>query len=243
MKRFLITIIFLSVTTFSFAQTAIGIKVTDPLSAVSLITPLYTTVNVDLKTYNAFVSLGGFVRIPLKERWVLQSELLFKHEAVRFRIENSSKDSYYRFEYLDVPFLVQYEGKKAIRGFGFVGFSPKILITSSFYDDSKSVTYGGSSQFNTVMMMGHIGGGVLFERPKWIYTVDARFSTSITNLASGSRTEYINFDKARTFVFGISLGAGYKLSKKMRTIPQEELPTITNDSIPAEVNTTQEQDF
>ena len=243
MKRFLITIIFLSVTTFSFAQTAIGIKVTDPLSAVSLITPLYTTVNVDLKTYNAFVSLGGFVRIPLKERWVLQSELLFKHEAVRFRIENSSKDSYYRFEYLDVPFLVQYEGKKAIRGFGFVGFSPKILITSSFYDDSKSVTYGGSSQFNTVMMMGHIGGGVLFERPKWIYTVDARFSTSITNLASGSRTEYINFDKARTFVFGISLGAGYKLSKKMRTIPQEELPTITNDSIPAEVNTSQEQDF
>ena len=243
MKCFLIIIIFLSVTTFSFAQTAIGIKVTDPLSAVSLITPLYTTVNVDLKTYNAFVSLGGFVRIPLKERWVLQSELLFKHEAVRFRIENSSKDSYYRFEYLDVPFLVQYEGKKAIRGFGFVGFSPKILITSSFYDDSKSVTYGGSSQFNTVMMMGHIGGGVLFERPKWIYTVDARFSTSITNLASGSRTEYINFDKARTFVFGISLGAGYKLSKKMRTIPQEELPTITNDSIPAEVNTSQEQDF
>jgi len=243
MKRFLIIIIFLSVTTFSFAQTAIGIKVTDPLSAVSLITPLYTTVNVNLKTYNAFVSLGGFVHIPLREHWVLQSELLFKHEAVRFRIENSSKDSYYRFEYLDVPFLVQYEGKKAIRGFGFVGFSPKILITSSFYDDSKSVTYGGSSQFNTVMMMGHIGGGVLFERPKWIYTVDARFSTNITNLASGSRTEYINFDKARTFVFSISLGAGYKLSKKMRTISQEELPTITNDSIPAEVNTSQEQDF
>ena len=243
MKHFLTTIAFLSVTTFSFAQTAIGIKVTDPLSAVSLAAPLYTATNVDIKTYNAFVSLGGFVRIPLKEHWVLQSELLFKHEAVRFRIENSSKDSYYRFEYLDVPFLVQYEGKKAIRGFGFVGFSPKFLITSSFYDASKSVTYGGSSQFNTVMMMGHIGGGVLFERPKWIYTVDARFSTNITNLASGSRTEYINFDKARTFVFSISLGAGYKLSKKMRTTPQEELPTITNDSIPAEVNTSQEQDF
>ena len=93
------------------------------------------------------------------------------------------------------------------------------------------------------MLMGHIGGGVLFERPKWIYTVDARFSTNITNSASGSRTEYINFDKARTFVFGISLGTGYKLSKKMRTSPQEELPTITNDSIPAEVNTSQEQDF
>ena len=243
MKRFLITIIFLSVTTFSFAQTAIGVKITDPLSAVSLAAPLYTATNVDLKTYNAFVSLGGFVRIPLKEHWVLQSELLFKHEAVRFRIENSSKDSYYRFEYLDVPLLVQYEGKKAFRGFGFVGFSPKILISSSFYDDSKSVTYGGSSQFNTVMLMGHIGGGVLFERPKWIYTVDARFSTNITNLASGSRTEYINFDKARTFVFGISLGAGYKLSKKMRTIPQEELPTIINDSIPAEVNTPQEQEI
>lgn len=243
MKRFFITIAFLSVTTFSFAQTAIGMKVTDPLSAVSLITPLYTATNVDIKTYNAFVSLGGFVRIPLKERWVLQSELLFKHEAVRFRIENSNKDSYYRFEYLDVPFLVQYEGKKAFRGFGFVGFLPKILFSSAFYDASKNVTYGGSSQFNTVMLMGHIGGGVLFERPKWIYTVDARFSTNITNLASGSRTEYINFDKARTFVFSISLGAGYKLSKKMRTTPQEELPIIINDSIPAEVNTSQEQEF
>ena len=139
MKRFLITVAFLSVTTFSFAQTAIGVKVTDPLSAVSLAAPLYTATNVDLKNYNAFVSLGGFVRIPLKEHWVLQSELLFKHEAVRFRIENSSKDSYYRFEYLDVPFLVQYEGKKAFRGFGFVGFSPKILFSSSFYDASKNV--------------------------------------------------------------------------------------------------------
>ena len=243
MKRFLIIIIFLSVTTFSFAQTAIGVKVTDPLSAVSLAAPLYTATNIDLKTYNVFVSLGGFVRIPLKERWVLQSELLFKHEAVRFRIENSSKDSYYRFEYFDVPFLLQYEGKKAFRGFGFVGFSPKILFSSSFYDASKNVTYGGSSQFNTVMLMGHIGGGVLFERPKWIYTVDARFSTNITNLASGSRTEYINFDKVRTFVFGISFGAGYKLSKKMRTTPQEELPIIINDSISTEVNTSQEQEF
>jgi hypothetical protein len=28
-----------------------------------------------------------------------------------------------------------------------------------------------------------------------------------------------------------------------RAIPQEELPTITNDSIPAEVNTSQEQEF
>ncbi|WP_314277087.1 porin family protein [Capnocytophaga sputigena] len=232
MKRFLTTILWLCAAYVGFAQTAIGVKVTDPLSAVSLAAPLYTATNVDLKNYNAFVSLGGFVRIPLKEHWVLQSELLFKHEAVRFRIENSSKDSYYRFEYLDVPFLVQYEGKKAIRGFGFVGFSPKFLITSSFYDDSKSVTYGGSSQFNTVMMMGHIGGGVLFERPKWIYTVDARFSTSITNLASGSRTEYINFDKARTFVFGISLGAGYKFSKKKNnTLPTEEIVAPTEEVI------------
>ena len=232
MKRFFITIAFLSVTTFSFAQTAIGVKVTDPLSAVSLITPLYTATNVDIKTYNAFVSLGGFVRIPLKERWVLQSELLFKHEALRFRIENSSKDSYYRFEYLDVPFLVQYEGKKAFRGLGFVGFSPKILFSSSFYDASKNITYGGSSQFNTVMLMGHIGGGVLFERPKWIYTVDARLSTNITNLASGSRTEYINFDKARTFVFGISLGAGYKFSKKKNnTPPTEEIVAPTEEVV------------
>jgi len=50
----------------------------NPLSGVSLAAPLYTATNVDLKTYNAFVSLGGFVRVPLKERWVLQSELLFK---------------------------------------------------------------------------------------------------------------------------------------------------------------------
>ena len=82
------------------------------------------------------------------------------------------------------------------------------------------------------MLMGHIGGGVLFERPKWIYTVDARFSTSITNLASGSRTEYINFDKARTFVFGISLGAGYKFSKKKNnTPPTEEIVAPTEEVI------------
>ena len=232
MKRFLTTILWLCATYVGFAQTAIGVKVTDPLSAVSLAAPLYTAINVDIKTYNAFVSLGGFVRIPLKEHWVLQSELLFKHEAVRFRIENSSKDSYYKFEYLDVPFLLQCEGKKAFRGFGFIGFSPKILFSSSFYDASKNITYGGSSQFNTLMLMGHIGGGVLFERPKWIYTVEARLSTNITNLASGSRTEYINFDKTRTFMFGISLGAGYKISKKKNnTPPTEEIITPTEEAV------------
>ena len=46
---------------------------------------------------------------------------------------------------------------------------------------------------------------------------------------------------------GINL-KGYKPFKKKvlpleRAIPQEELPKITNDSIPAEVNTSQEQDF
>ena len=78
MKRFLTTILWFCTAYFGFAQTAIGVKVTDPLSAVSLAAPLYTATNVDIKTYNAFVSLGGFVRIPLKEHWVLQSELLFK---------------------------------------------------------------------------------------------------------------------------------------------------------------------
>ena len=56
MKHFLTTIAFLSVTTFSFAQTAIGIKVTDPLSAVSLAAPLYTATNVDIKTYKTKTS-------------------------------------------------------------------------------------------------------------------------------------------------------------------------------------------
>ena len=234
MKRFLTTILWFCAAYLGFAQTAIGVKVTDPLSAVSLAAPLYTATNVDLKNYNAFVSLGGFVRIPLKEHWVLQSELLFKHEAVRFRIENSSNDSYYRFEYLDVPLLVQYEGKKAFRGFGFVGFSPKISTRAAFRDKGSNEVQDMKYYFGTgqLHINFNIGGGVLFERPKWIYTVDARFSTSITNLASGSRTEYINFDKARTFVFGISLGAGYKFSKKKNdTPPTEEIVAPTEEVI------------
>ena len=61
-------------------------------------------------------------------------------------------------------------------------------------------------------------------------------------------TPDIDFSKAQSYYFAFSLGAGYKPFKKKalpleRAIPQEELPTITNDSIPAEVNTSQEQEF
>ena len=234
MKRFLITIVFLSVTTFSFAQTAIGVKVTDPLSAVSLITPLYTATNVDLKNYNAFVSLGGFVRIPLKERWVLQSELLFKHEAVRFRIENSSKDSYYRFEYLDVPFLVQYEGKKAIRGFGFVGFSPKISTRAAFRDKGSNEVQDMEYYFGTgqLHINFNIGGGLLVERSRWLLFAEARYSVNLTKMAANSSSPYLNFIEARNHTFTFSLGAGYKFSKKKNdTPPTEEVIAPTEEIV------------
>ena len=70
---------------------------------------------------------------------------------------------------------------------------------------------------------------------------------TLHHLPLKKNTPDIDFSKAQSYYFAFSLGAGYKPFKKKalpleRTLPQEELPTVTNDSIPAEANV-QKQEF
>ena len=68
MKRFLIIIIFLSVTTFSFAQTAIGVKINSPASTFTIITPIQSMegYNVEYFGKTGVVNSGLFLRMPIK---------------------------------------------------------------------------------------------------------------------------------------------------------------------------------
>ena len=154
MKRFLIIIIFLSVTTFSFAQTAIGVKINSPASTFTIITPIQSMegYNVEYFGKTGVVNSGFFLRIPFKTHFASQIELMYKREAIPYRPEGSDLKlqdrRHIRFDYLEMPFLLQFEGKKWFRGFGQIGLAPKILLLASYSEKQNSEKFNMTQYFN-----------------------------------------------------------------------------------------------
>ena len=92
MKRFLITIVFLSVATLGFSQTAIGVKLNNPLATVSVITPKTAneSYNIEYFGHSGVFNTGVFFHLPLKTHWVFLPEVMYKREAIPFRPEQCS---------------------------------------------------------------------------------------------------------------------------------------------------------
>jgi hypothetical protein len=231
MKRFLITIVFLSVATLGFSQTAIGVKLNNPLATVSVITPKTAneSYNIEYFGHSGVFNTGVFFRLPLKTHWVFLPEVMYKREAIPFRPEGSdlklSDRHFIRFDCLEVPILLQIEGKKKFRGFGQIGVAPKFLLLASYSEKQYSEKYDITSHFNSVVMNLHLGGGVMWEFPKIILTVDGRFSTNLSPLTNQEPTPYLNFKDAQSYYFAISVGVGFKLAKN-RPLQEQEPPVI-----------------
>ena len=273
MKRFLTAIAFLIVTTFSFAQTAIGIKVASPYNTGNFTSAVKSNIEGGITLseplrffppgyYPSLLSSGVFVRTHLKNRWHLQIEVLYKREGVWYyrnrqleeekkqdtiSVWSPNKHASYEWDYIDIPMSFQWEANGApLRLVGEVGLSPKFLVRAVYETDQPEggdITYKVQSSFNPVVLNWHLGAGLILDKERWIWLFQTRLSNSFTPITSKRGTPDINLKHIKTHHVAFTVSVGYKLSKKMRTIPQEELPTITNDSIPAEVNTSQEQDF
>lgn len=262
MKRFLITAMLLSISAFSYSQIAVGVKVANPFVAVNVMKHQIANTPKGIRNgggifgefYIGAFNIGAFMRIPLKTHWALQTEVLFKREGVWFfhqeeTIEELLSDrGVYKFWYAEVPILLQWEGKRTVRGFAQLGVSPKFLTSAKYSAVLEKDDHNVTSSFNRVVLNLNVGGGVLWNRRDWVFTADGRLATNLTPLTSKKNTPDIDFSKAQSYYFAFSLGAGYKPFKKKalpleKAIPQEGLPTITNDSIPAEVNTSQKQEF
>ena len=238
MKRFLTTILWLCAAYLGFAQTAIGVKINSPASTFTIITPIQSMegYNVEYFGKTGVVNSGLFLRMPIKTHFASQIELMYKREAIPYRPEGSDLKlqdrRHIRFDYLEMPFLLQFEGKKWFRGFGQIGLAPKILLLASYSEKQNSEKFNMTQYFNQASLSFHVGGGVMWEIPKWIFTVDARFSTNLTPLTNQEYIPHLYFKDAKSYYFAISIGAGLKLSKNKNEQPNVQDPVYPSSEEP-----------
>ena len=182
MKRFLTTILWLCATYVGFAQTAIGVKVNTPLHSFNFFNELTSNENYDIEIYPRIAAFnsGVFAHFQLAKRWALQTEVLYRRETLSFRPKDSSWDTeerpYYEFDYLEIPLMMQFEGKKSVRGFTQLGFSPKISTRAAFRDKGSNEVQDMKYYFGTgqLHINFNIGGGLIVERPRWLLFAEAR---------------------------------------------------------------------
>ena len=238
MKRFLTTILWFCAAYLGFAQTAIGVKINSPASTFTIITPIQSMegYNVEYFGKTGVVNSGLFLRMPIKTHFASQIELMYKREAIPYRPEGSDLKlqdrRHIRFDYLEMPFLLQFEGKKWFRGFGQIGLAPKILLLASYSEKQNSEKFNMTQYFNQASLSFHVGGGVMWEIPKWIFTVDARFSTNLTPLTNQEYIPHLYFKDAKSYYFAISIGAGLKLSKNKNEQPNVQEPVYPSSEEP-----------
>ena len=127
MKHFLTFIAFFSIVTIGFRRQLIGVRFSYPFTMLQSMRPVTTNVpssSVSFGKFRNYLNAGGFIRIPLQERFTLQIEGMFSIAEVDFDgvYQGQSFYSGYRFVHFDMPLLLQYEGKQPIRGFVQTGF-------------------------------------------------------------------------------------------------------------------------
>ena len=238
MKRFLTTILWFCAAYLGFAQTAIGVKINSPASTFTIITPIQSMegYNVEYFGKTGVVNSGLFLRMPIKTHFASQIELMYKREAIPYRPEGSDLKlqdrRHIRFDYLEMPFLLQFEGKKWFRGFGQIGLAPKVLLLASYSEKQNSEKFNMTQYFNKILFTFHVGGGVMWEIPKWIFTADARFSTNLTPITDQEHVPHLYFKDAKSYYFAISIGAGLKLSKNKNQEPAIQEPVYPSSEEP-----------
>ncbi|WP_314286930.1 porin family protein [Capnocytophaga sputigena] len=216
MKHFLTFIAFFSIVTIGFSQVAIGVRFSYPFTMVQSMRPVTTNVpssSMSFGKFRSYLNAGGFIRIPLQERFTLQIEGMFSIAEVDFDgvYQGQSFYSGYRFVHFDMPLLLQYEGKQPIRGFVQTGFSPKFYLwRENGLDRTYDISFADSRRFKKSLLMWHIGAGILIERKHWIFTLDQRFSMSVFNVSEHNNKEFLNLSKARFYLFSTSSGVAYK---------------------------------
>ena len=201
----------------SFAQVTIGVKINNPLFYGSNAGKFKALNGKELTHWGnwGILNAGAFVHLPIKKHWALHSELLYKNESAHYyytATQSQGEASYFAYDYIDMPVLLQFEGKRMFRGFLQLGLSPKFLLSASFNrEDFEAINVYNS--FNKVVFAAHIGGGVLWDIKRVMLMVDMRISPNLTSIAGKVRD--VDFSTARsTSITLVSVSVGYKLTKK-----------------------------
>ena len=134
-KTYITFLLFLLVGT-SLAQVAVGIKINNPLFYGSNAGAFESNSGLEISRSGnwGIINAGAFVRIPLKKHLALHTELLYKNEGAGYHyssLQSSYYSGHFTYTYIDMPVLLQLEGKRMFRGFFQIGLSPKFLLTAT----------------------------------------------------------------------------------------------------------------
>lgn len=163
---------------------------------------------------------GAFIYTPLSRSIDLQFEIEYMGKGAAYHTPTTDDPNanieIYRsnFHYIELPILLRFKTRSAIAFEGGLGFG--YLFSYSVDDDvngSLSTDPDPGSLFKKYELSGIVGGSYTFADK---YTVDLRYSYSITSIANFAVATYNPFLLGRSGVFNnlFTLGLYYTLGNK-----------------------------
>ena len=217
MKRYFITLTLLCLTAISYGQTIVGVKGNDPFLTFNAFTNVKSneSYNMEIFAEGLLPNVGVFVNVPFSSHFGFQAEFMYKQEIISFqkRGENLDKKDrqFIRFGSIEVPLLLHIQGNNPFRGFGQIGVAPKFLLNATYSEKQRSDRENISRYFNSTQLTFHIGGGVMWNSPKWVFMIDGRFSGTLTAISNETHSPFLNFKDADSVYVTFSVGVGYKI--------------------------------
>lgn len=146
---------------------------------------------------------GGYVRFPINDRLSFQPEVLFTMKGVQLSEKANGGTVNVRLNYLDVPLLIRYRIpiNSDYTGFVVAGPSFGIKLSSSAKLDAPGGTVDEDIDpaLKSLDLGLAFGGGITFSR----YTVEARFTPGLTDIASTLKP---HDDSLRNRTFSVMVG-------------------------------------
>jgi hypothetical protein len=216
MKLLCALILFFAAPFFLFAQFSVGVK------ASPLLFGSWNFVAGDINNGStavgawAPINFGAFCNYAFKEHFGIQAEV--KPMVESFSCDITDKDiegGWFDFTFIETPLAVQYRWGGRFRWFAEAGFSLKFLALADHHFTQDQ--YDAKKYFNSVILKGNAGGGVMFDITKhFTLMIDTRLGYDITPIGKKSFVEKIekewSFDNIHLLhLTVVSFGIAYKL--------------------------------
>lgn len=195
MKKILLSIILLIVSSFAFSQFSLGIKAGTNFSSLSSVSTCFNSGSIMRSGFE----VGAFARVG--ERFYVQPELLYAMKVVDVSGNVAGYEYEYdllKLQYVSIPVLFGFKiiDKNCFNFRLFLGPQFDVVLGTDYRGDG----YNGVD-FNDFVVGGRAGLGMDI----WRFTLDASYNLDLTNLAaSGSGSIKIN---------GVNVGVGFKIFK------------------------------
>jgi hypothetical protein len=229
LKKYFVFVICLLIPYCAFAQISIGIR-----------GPLAFNSRAFVDTGNSYESLGGLgtniggiFKYGFTERFAFQTEINYHNARLGYYsidgsfqhgdepIVSHHDGASFRFDFIEIPLLIQVAGKTSFRGFAETGVSLKYLLAANHHvnnyinDLHNEYSYDARKYFNPIMLTGNIGGGVMLDLWNLTFSAGIRIGYDIIPIGKNIVDEAsINwsFNNMRLAHFSVLIGVIYNFN-------------------------------